>query len=80
MGNLMTRPCFNCQEGGHHQNICIKNKKPTLGAQDPSSQEPLDQQFSKWPEATKQVPEFKPQNIPQENSKNSNWLPYLFPN
>ena len=79
-GNLMTRPCFNCQEGGHHQNICIKNKKPTLGAQDPGNQEPLDQQFSKWPEATKQVPEFKPQNIPQENSKNSNWLPYLFPN
>ena len=49
--NLMTKPCFNCQEGGHHQNVCIKNKKPTLGAQDPTNQEPLDPKFSRWPEA-----------------------------
>ena len=75
----MTKPCFNCQEGGHHQNVCIKNKKPTLGAQDPSNQEPLDPKFSRWPEANRYIPEIRSQTNPMENSKNLNWMPSLFP-
>ena len=75
-GNLMTKPCFNCQEGGHHSSICIKNQKPTLGAQDPSQKEALDPRFSKWPEVTKNVPEYETTVIP----KNEQWLPSLFPN
>ena len=76
--NLMTRPCFNCHEGGHHQSVCIKNQtlnqKPTSGAQ-----EPLDPNFSRWPETTKQIPEHQQVEPTQEVSKNLNWLPSLFP-
>ena len=76
-GNLMTTPCRNCQEGGHHSSICIKNQKPNLGAQEPVYQEPLDPRFSKWPEANKKIPEYEQSVM---NSKNEQWLPSLFPN
>ena len=74
--NLMTRACPNCKEGGHHFNVCIKNQKPTIGAQEPQSQEPRDQNFSKWPDMTKNVPEM---SLPFGQQKNS-WIPSLFPN
>ena len=75
-GNLMTKACPNCKEGGHHFQICIKNQKQTIGGQEPQGLEPLDPKFSKWPEASKNVPE---QKMYAQFPKNE-WLPSLFPN
>ena len=71
-GNLMTKACTNCNEGGHHFTICIKDRKPTIGTQESQPQEPFEPEVSKWPEeANKSMP------MPQAN--NGNWLPSLFP-
>ena len=69
-GNLMTKACTNCNEGGHHFTICIKDKKPTIGTQESQPQEPFEPQSKEWPEeANKSMPQ----------TKNGNWLPSLFP-
>ena len=77
-GNLMTRACPNCGEGGHHFMICIKNQKPTIGTHASRPQEPLDPNFSKWPkvETNKSMPQA---NSPWNQTKNGEWLPSLFP-
>lgn len=77
-GNLMTKACFNCREGGHHHTICIKNQKPTVGAPEAQNQQAQDQQFSKWPELTKTVPEIDKFYSQYGQSKND-WIPSLFP-
>lgn len=78
--NLMTKPCFSCGQGGHHFNICIKNQKPTVGAQDPRGpQEPLDSRFSKYPsDMTKNIPERPEWSAPFPKEKNEG-MPSLFP-
>ena len=75
-GTLMTKACPNCREGGHHSNICIKNQKPTLGAPEPQGQEMGDKKFSKWPEATKNIPD---QDYSKFLNPKNDWLPSLFP-
>ena len=77
-GNLMTRACPNCGEGGHHFMICIKNQKPTIGTPASRPQEPVDANFSKWPkvEANKSMQQA---NSPWNQTKNGEWLPSLFP-
>lgn len=75
-GNLMTRACYNCKEGGHHHKICVKTQKPTIGAPEAQGQEASDPKFSKWPEQNKTVPEVY---SPFGNQKNQ-WGPSLFNN
>lgn len=76
-GNLMTKPCYNCKEGGHHHKICIRPQKPNVGA--PEAQGPpeaADPKFSKWPEQSKYTTELY---TPFGNEKNV-WGPSLFNN
>ena len=53
----MVRACSSCGVGAHHWKACISNIKPPVGAPMQKPQEPLDQQFSKYPDMTKNVPE-----------------------
>ena len=78
-GNLMTKPCPSCNEGGHHSSICIKNPKSTIGA--PAPREPIDPKFSKWPaETSKMVMEGQEQLYHPFAQPKNDWLPSLFPN
>ena len=74
--NLMTQPCLNCGEGGHHSSLCIRLNKSTIGAPQPIEQRPLDPSFSKWPEPAKAATEKEQERLyslfPEE--KNS-WTP-----
>ena len=72
---LMTQPCWNCKHGAHNSSMCIKANQSTIGAQ--QTKEPLDQNFSKWPENSKSAQENKDQlyNLFPKNE----WVPSLFP-
>lgn len=72
---LMTQPCFNCKRGAHNSSMCIKGHQSTIGATQPK--EPLDPNFSKWPENSKSAQENKEQlyNLFPKND----WMPSLFP-
>ena len=82
-GQLMTKPCFNCNAGGHHFSSCVKDKKQCVGAPapaPPTQGQSLEPQFSKWPEASKTVPENMSQQTVQWNGNQKNeWMPSLFP-
>ena len=82
-GQLMTKPCFNCNAGGHHFSSCVKDKKQYVGAPapaPPTQGQSLEPQFSKWPEASKTVPENMSQQTVQWNGNQKNeWMPSLFP-
>ena len=58
-GSLMTKPCYNCNTGGHHFSICVKDQKQFVGAPAPAPAQGqnLEPQFPKWAEASKAVPE-----------------------
>ena len=76
--NLMVRACSSCGVGAHHWKACISNIKPPVGAPMQKPQEPLDQQFSKYPDMTKNVPEKDNLEHPFPKEKNGE-LPPLFP-
>ena len=81
-GNLLTRPCFNCNSGGHHFSICVKDQKQCVGTPapaPPNQGQPLEPQFSRWPEASKAVPENMNQQIPWNGQPKNEWMPSLFP-
>ena len=81
-GNLMTRACFNCNSGGHHFSICIKDQKQFVGTPAPATPnqgQSLEPQFSKWPEASKAVPEHMNQMYPWNGQPKNEWMPSLFP-
>ena len=71
----MTQPCFNCKRGAHNSSMCIKGHQSTIGATQPK--EPLDPNFSKWPENSKSAQENKEQlyNLFPKND----WMPSLLP-
>ena len=83
-GQLMTKPCFNCNTGGHHFSICVKDKKQFVGAPAPAPATPtqgqsLEPQFSKWPETSKMVPENMSQTVQWNGHPKNEWMPSLFP-
>ena len=82
-GTLMTRPCFNCNSGGHHYSTCVKDQKQFVGASapaPPTQGQSLEPQFSRWPEASKAVPEnMNQQLVPWNGQTKNEWMPSLFP-
>ena len=68
---LMTKPCFNCQEGGHHHDVCIKNQQP----QDSDTEDKLDAQCRDWPAMTKQLISHRPADMKSTVED----LPSIFP-
>ena len=74
--NLMTQPCANCHEGAHHSSLCIKANKSTIGAPPPKEErQPLDPNFSKWPESSKSAIEEKDKLYSLFPMEKNAWMP-----